>query len=88
MAIDMIAEKYQFTKAESNPPIGELVTRLLYEMKLTVINLQIEQLETGLKEAQANGNIKQQFELLAQQPQLMAQRNEICKILGNRVISV
>jgi DNA primase len=88
LAIDMIAEKYQFTKAENNPPLGELVARLLYEMKLTVINLQIEQLETGLKEAQANGNIKQQFELLAQQPQLMAQRNEICKILGNRVISV
>jgi len=88
LAIDMIAEKYQFTKAESTPPIGELVTRLLFEMKLTVINLQIEQLETSLKEAQASGNIKEQFELLAHQPQLLEKRNEICKILGNRVINV
>ena len=88
MAIDMIAEQYQFAQPESDLQLGELVTRLLYEIKLTVINLQIEELETGLKDAQAANDWERQMQILAHQPQLLAQRNEICRRLGNRVINV
>jgi len=87
-AIEMIAEPYQFVKSENDVRLGELVTQLLYEIKLTVINMQIADLEQGLKEAQAQGDIKRQFELLKHQPQLLAMRNELCKLLGNRVINV
>lgn len=84
-AIEMIAERYQDVKSNGEARLGELVTQLLYEIKLTVINMQIEQVEQDLKAAQAAGDWSKQAQLLSYQPQLIAQRNEICKILGNRV---
>ncbi len=88
VAIDMIADKYQFVKPENDVKLGELVTQLLYEIKLTVINNQIDDLENRLKEAQASGDVNGQLQLLKHQPELLAQRNEICKLLGNRVINI
>ena len=88
LAIDMIAEKYRFATPDHEAHLGELVTQLLYEIKLTVINTQIAELEEGLKQAQEQGNWERQMELLAHQPELLAARNEICKILGNRVINI
>ena len=88
LAIEMIADKYQFFKPDQETKLGELVTRSLYEIKLTVINQQIEELEAGLKQAQDANDIDRQMLLLAHHPKLLAQRNELCKLLGNRVISV
>lgn len=88
VAIDMIADKYQFVKPENDVKLGELVTQLLYEIKLTVINIQIDDLENRLKQAQASGDVNGQLQLLKHQPELLAQRNEICKLLGNRVINI
>jgi hypothetical protein len=84
----MIAEKYQFTKTEKDVQLGELVTQLLYEIKLTVIDMQISELEQRLKEAQAAKDVNLQMQLLATQPELISRRNEICKILGNRVVTI
>ena len=39
-----------------------------------------------MKKAQAAGDVNEQLNLLKFQPVLLNQRNEICKILGNRVI--
>lgn len=88
IAIDMIAERYQFASSDFEERLGELVTQLLFEIKLTVINMQIAELEQGLKEAQANNDIDRQLQILAHQPELIQARNEICKILGNRVINL
>ncbi len=88
MAVEMIAEKYRFAKPDKDERIGDLVARLLYEIKLTVINMQIDQLEQALKEAQEKGDIDTQMTLLQHHPKLLEQRNEICKLLGNRVINV
>ena len=88
MAIDMIAEKYRFASANLAGRIGELVARLLYEIKLTVVNMQINQLEQDLKAAQEANDMTRQFELLAHQPELLQTRNELCRVLGNRVINV
>ena len=88
VAIDMIAERYQGAKPENNVQLGELVTRLLFEIKLTVINMQIDDLEAGLKQAQEANDIDRQMALLAHQPELLARRNELCKILGNRIINL
>ena len=87
-AIEMIAEKYQYVKPDSEKRLGELVIRLLAEIRLTVINIQIAQLEADLKEAQEKDDFARQMELLGQQPKLLAQRNEFCKVLGNRVINI
>ena len=88
LAVEMIAEKYRFANSEKDLKLGELVVRLIYEIKLTVINMQIEKVDADLKDAQATGNWERQMQLLKYQPQLLEQRNMICKILGNRVISV
>lgn len=88
IAIDMIAEKYQYASPDFEDRLGELVTQLLFEIKLTVINIQIADLEQKLKEAQANNDVDTQMRLLAHQPALLSARNEICKILGNRVINI
>ena len=88
VAIDMIAERYQGAKPENNVQLGELVARLLFEIKLTVINMQIDDLEAGLKQAQEANDIDRQMALLAHQPELLAMRNELCKILGNRIINL
>ena len=50
--------------------------------------MQIDQLEADLKAAQEAQDWNKQLELLRYQPELLAQRNEICRILGNRVINV
>ena len=88
IAIDMIAEKYQYASPDFENRLGDLVTQLLFEIKLTVINIQIADLEKKLKEAQANNDVDTQMRLLAHQPELLSARNEICKILGNRVINI
>ena len=84
----MIAERYQGAKPENNVQLGELVTRLLFEIKLTVINMQIDELEAGLKQAQATNDVDRQMALLAHQPELLAMRNDLCRILGNRIINL
>lgn len=88
LSIDMIAEKYRFASSDSEERLGGLVTQLLFEIKLTVINMQIEQLEKDLKSAQEQGNWDAMRQLLAHQPKLLELRNAICKRLGNRVISI
>ena len=88
LAVDMIAEKYQDVVPKDESRLGELVTQLLYEIKLTVINMQIATLEADLKEAQAKNDVDRQMLLLQHHPQLLAQRNDICKLLGNRIINL
>lgn len=88
LAVDMIAEQYQADAPKDEARLGELVTQLLYEIKLTVINMQITALEADLKEAQAKNDVDRQMLLLQHHPQLLSQRNEICKILGNRIINL
>ena len=104
MAIDMIADKYQLSTIYSRQSIsenvqrqvttsdesrlGEMVTQMLYEIKLTVINMQIDQLNQALKEAQASDDWERQKSLLAHQPLLMERQRELCKVLGNRIVTL
>ena len=88
LAVDMIADKYRFADSDNEERLGALVTQMLYEIKLTVCNMQIEQIEADLKAAQTDNDWERQKMLLAHQPKLLAYRNEICKLLGNRVINI
>ena len=87
MAVDMIAERYQTNKKDTTQH-GELVTQLLYEMKLTLTNEQIEQVAQQLQEAQTEGNWERVKQVLAYQSELLHIKNEICKHLGNRIITL
>ena len=104
LAVEMIADHYQLSTIYSHQNISEnvqravqvdegahlaeQVTRMLYEIKLTVINQQIEDLNRGLKEAMETDDWERQKTLLSYQPQLMERRNEICHLLGNRIINI
>ncbi|MBO7409125.1 MAG: DNA primase [Paludibacteraceae bacterium] len=74
-------------KRSINEELCELVPKLLLELKYTVINERIDQLEQTLKQAQADGNWDLIRELLATQPQLLDIKNQIARTLGNRVIT-
>ena len=88
MAVEMIASPYRWVEAHDENRLAELVIQLLFEIKLTVIETQIEELNTGLKEAQQTGDWERMKTLLSYQPELLQRRNEISKQLGNRIITL
>lgn len=88
MAVEMIADPYRWVENHDESRLGELVAQLLYEIKLTVIEQQVEELNAGLKEAQEQGNWDKMRMLLTYQPELLQRRNEISKRLGNRIITL
>ena len=87
-AVAMIADPYRWVESHDENRLGELVTQLLYEIKLTVIEQQVEELNAGLKEAQQNGDWDRMRTLLSYQPELLQRRNQISKLLGNRIITL
>lgn len=98
-AVNMIVDPYQLSSLYTQPAegtnnpiaekkhIGVIVAQYLYEIKLTIVNMQIEQVSAQLKEAQAANDWERQRTLLAYQPKLMEVKREICKRLGNRIIT-
>ena len=77
-------------KIEDNTEIQQLpatITTLLLELKLTIVNQRIDELEQQLAEAQRENDWEKMKPLLALQPQLLGVRNEYCRLLGNRVMN-
>ncbi|MBR1878402.1 MAG: DNA primase [Paludibacteraceae bacterium] len=87
-AVEMIASPYRWVEAHDENRLGELVIQLLYEIKLTIIEQQVEEVNQGLKEAQQNGDWERMRTLLTYQPELLQRRNEISRLLGNRIITL
>jgi DNA primase len=100
-AVDMLIDRYQMSletsEMEDNKKdkqhdqlqhLAQLVTQHIYEIKLTTIEIQIIEVEERLKEVQKGGNWDAELQLLSYQQQLMQQKNDICKILGNRIITL
>ena len=71
------------TEADNLP---ELIQRLLLELKYTIVNERIDSMQTMLKEAQKRNDWELIHTILEQQPMLMDIRQQLCKVLGNRVI--
>lgn len=67
--------------------LPDLVSRLLLELKYTVVNEHIDAMQNMLREAQESNNWELIRTILEQQPQLLAIRQQLCKALGNRVIT-
>ncbi|MBO5816784.1 MAG: DNA primase [Paludibacteraceae bacterium] len=101
-AAQMIADKYQLSRIFSRQNVSEnvtqiveqdereilpeLISRLLLELKYTIVNERIDALQNMLKEAQERGDWELQAAILQQQPALHEIRSQLCKALGNRVI--
>lgn len=65
--------------------IEEMIPRMLYEIKLTVIEERIDEIDTQLGNIPSE-QIERMRPLMETRKQLILFRNEICKLLGNRVI--
>lgn len=101
-AVDMLIDRYQLATDKSATEdkktkddqdlqlqqLAQLVTQHLYEIKLTTIEMQIIEVGDKLKEAQEKGQWDVEMQLLSHQQQLIRNKNEICKILGNRIITL
>lgn len=101
-AVDMLIDRYQLatdksatedkkTKEDQDlqlQQLAQLVTQHLYEIKLTTIEMQIIEVGDKLKEAQEKEQWDVEMQLLSHQQQLIRNKNEICKILGNRIITL
>ena len=101
-AVDMLIDRYQLATDKSSiedkktkedqdlqlQQLAQLVTQHLYEIKLTTIEMQIIEVGDKLKEAQEKGQWDVEMQLLSHQQQLIRNKNEICKILGNRIITL
>ena len=83
----MVAERYELSSNDEER-VGELVEQLLFEIKLTVINQQIEECNNALKQAQQEDDWERQKMLLDVLPKLQESKREICKRLGNRIITI
>ena len=68
--------------------LAELVPQLILELKYTIITQRIEQLTDMIHEAEKRDDFDLLRQLLATQPTLLNIKNEICKQLGNRVITI
>lgn len=66
--------------------LPELVQRMLLELKYTIVNERIDSMQTMLKEAQKHNDWELIRTILEQQPMLLDIRQQLCKVLGNRVI--
>ena len=98
LAIELIADQYQLSNLyqEKDPKkardprhtqqLAAMVIRLVLELKYTIINLRLDDLDLHLREAQEKGNDNMVMELLKIQPILFDARNKIGKELGDRLI--
>ncbi len=102
MAVDMIADKYQLSRIYSKRSISEnvmqevqqdeaeilpeLVQRLLLELKYTVVEERIDNMQALLKDAEARNDEQLIKTILQQYPQLKEIHKQLSLALGNRVI--
>ena len=78
--------KREVKAASDEDNLPALVTQLLLEMKLALVDQRIEEMAAAIKAAQASDDWEKQKMLLLEQPKLLEIRNQICRQLGQRVI--
>jgi DNA primase len=102
LAVDLIADKYQLSRIYSRQSISEnvvheiqsddkeelpeLVQRLLFELKYTIVNERLDAVHNMLQEAHSRGDWEMQITFLEQKQMLELIRAKLSKVLGNRVI--
>lgn len=94
LAANLISEKYQLSKYHSKyreleqeqDKLDQFVIRDLYAMKDAYILRRIKEVQTGIKEAHAQGNEEMVFELMKQLTRLNEIKNVLSKELGERII--
>lgn len=76
----------QVEASDERAALPALVPRLLLELKYTIVNERLDNLQTLLKQAESSQDWELVRTVLQQQPGLIALRSQISRALGNRVI--
>lgn len=76
------------TKEDEASQLSNMIYQLLMELKYAILLHRIDTLEGEIKQAQEDKDVDRQLELLKQLPPLTELRNQFCKQLGNRVITL
>lgn len=71
----------------SRAQLATTITTLLLELKLTIMNNRIDEVECLMKEIAGMGNNEALQPLLQQYKQLRTVRDQLCQMLGNRVMN-
>lgn len=71
----------------SRAQLTTTITTLLLELKLTIMNNRIDEVERLMKEIAGMGNNEALQPLLQQYKQLRTVRDQLCQMLGNRVMN-
>lgn len=71
----------------SRAQLATTITTLLLELKLTIMNNRIDEVERLMKEIAGMGNNEALQPLLQQYKQLRTVRDRLCQMLGNRVMN-
>lgn len=71
----------------SRAQLATTITTLLLELKLTIMNNRIDEVERLMKEIAGMGNNEALQPLLQQYKQLRTVRDQLCQMLGNRVMN-
>lgn len=75
-------------KKDETTQLSNLIYQLLMELKYAILLHRIDILEAEIRKAQEDKDTSLQLELLKQLPPLMDLKNQFCKQLGNRVITL
>ena len=74
--------------ATDEDKLTDLVPQLLLELKYTIVNQRIDALAKMIHQAETDNDFDLLRQLLSTQPTLLEIKNQICKQLGNRVITL
>ena len=73
-------------QSDDKEELPELVQRLLFELKYTIVNERLDAVHNMLQEAHSRGDWEMQITFLEQKQMLELIRAKLSKVLGNRVI--
>ncbi len=94
LAVDLAEEKYQLSKYHSKTQtimseaerVGEIVDRLLLDYKLSIVNMELKEALDQLSQPAIMNDTTKSIEVMTRCKQLMEIKQQMSKMLGDRVI--
>ena len=95
LAVDLVSEKYQLSKVHTKfqkveletDRLWELIPRAIYELKNSILEQSIKQIQEQLKEATRAKDDRRVNELIEQNVELNRVRTTLAKQIGDRIVS-
>ena len=94
LAVDLAEEKYQLSKYHSKTQtvmseaerLGEIIPHLLIDYKMSIIDMDLKETLNKLRLPEVMNDPEKSMEIMAHYKQLMELKQQMAKVLGDRVI--